>query len=184
MLEVQTLETQRLLLKGVTPEIIHQLFQKCSKTEMISFFGTDESGYQRYQLMHEKGMTTYNQSLYFFVLFDKVSQQAIGECGFHTWNFTHRRAELFYNIHEQANRGKGLMKEALAKIINFGFKELQLHRIQALIAECNTASLRLLLHYNFTKEGVLREDYWVNQLHEDSVCYSLLASEWKKNNCL
>jgi ribosomal-protein-alanine N-acetyltransferase len=48
--------------------------------------------------MHEKGMETHRISLLYFLLFDKETQMCIGECGFHTWKKTHRRAELFYSL--------------------------------------------------------------------------------------
>jgi ribosomal-protein-alanine N-acetyltransferase len=58
----------------------------------------------------------------------------IGECGFHTWNATHNRAEVFYNMRNENFKQKGLMKEALKKSIRLWFyNDLHLHRIQALI---------------------------------------------------
>lgn len=73
------------------------------------------------------------------------------------------------------------MTEALETVLKFGFTELNLHRVEALIADENEPSKRLLLRYGFLKEGTMREDYVVNGVNEDSDCYALLKWEWEKN---
>jgi ribosomal-protein-alanine N-acetyltransferase len=174
------IETPRLQLQLITPQKINELFKSKSKSEIISFFEFSEAGYERLALMNEGGMETHNLSVLFFVLIDKKQNVSIGECGFHTWNKTHRRAELFYSMHHEEFKQRGLMKEALAYVLNYGFTEMYLHRIAALIAKENLASYKLLKHSGFSFEGTMREDYVVNGINEDSDCYSLLEHEWKK----
>jgi [ribosomal protein S5]-alanine N-acetyltransferase len=172
------ISTQRLILKSITPAFIHELFNTKTKDEIISYFGFDEDGYAYAKEMHEKGMENYRISMFYFLLIDKQSGLPFGECGFHTWNRTHNRTELFYKISNEAYKQKGLMTEALQAVLNYGFKELNLHRIEALVADYNTPSVKLLMRYGFKKEGTMREDYWVNGKYEDSDCYSLLKWEW------
>jgi len=171
--------TPRLLLKNITPNLIHELFNTKNKDEIMQYFGFGESDFEHYKTMHEKGMETHRLSLFFFLLFDKQTNLPIGECGFHTLNKSHNRAELFYSLRKDANKQKGLMTEALHEVLKYGFTELNLHRIEALVANSNIPSVKLLLHYGFTKEGTMREDYVVNGKNEDSDCYSLLKWEWK-----
>jgi ribosomal-protein-alanine N-acetyltransferase len=174
------LHTERLILKSITPAIIHELFETKSKEELISYFGFDEAGFEHYKSMHEKGMETHRLSLFLFLLIEKETNLPIGECGFHTWNASHNRAEVFYNMRNEAFKRKGLMKEALKKVLEYGYDILKLHRIEALIDSNNTPSLKLLQYYGFTKEGTMREDYVVDGKNEDSDCYSLLKWEWEK----
>lgn len=129
-------------------------------------------------------METDRLSMFYFLLHEKDTNRILGECGFHTWNKTHKRAELFYSLRNEEDKRKGLMKEALATVLAFGFTELDLHRVAALVASYNTPSIRLLEHYGFTKEGTLREDYVVEGRSEDSDCYSLLKWEWESVNRL
>lgn len=175
------ISTPRLILKSITPAIIHELFSTKSKEEIITYFGFDEAGFEHYKEMHEKGMETHRISIFVFLLIEKESGLPIGECGFHTWNALHRRAEVFYNMRAENKKQKGYMTEALEAVLQYGFTELNLHRIEALIDAMNEPSLRLLLRYGFTKEGTVREDYVVNGVNEDSDCYSLLKWEWKNN---
>lgn len=175
-----TITTPRLILKSITPVIINELFETKSKEEIKSYFGFDDTAFEHYREMHEKGMETHRISLFFFLLTDKETNLPIGECGFHTWTATHNRAEVFYNMRNEDFKQKGFMSEALKAVLEFGFAELKLHRVEALIAAENEPSLRLLLRYGFTKEGTMREDYAVNGVNEDSDCYSLLKWEWEK----
>lgn len=170
--------TERLILKSVTPQLIKTLFTEKSEDQIKLFFGANEAEYNRLKNMFENGIETYNISLFYFLIHDKKSNRVMGECGFHTWNKTHRRAELFYSLKNDGDKQKGIMSEALIKILDFGFHELQLHRIEALIADENTASKKILERFNFKKEGTMREDYLVDGKNEDSECYSLLKWEF------
>lgn len=173
--------TPRLILKSITPALIHDFYNTKSKEEIKSYFGFDDAAFGHYKDMHEKGMETHRISLLFFLLIEKESDLPIGECGFHTWTASHNRAEVFYNMRNDNYKKKGYMTEALEAVLKFGFTELNLHRIEALIAAENEPSLRLLLRYGFSREGTMREDYVVNGINEDSDCYSLLKWEWEKN---
>lgn len=178
------IHTDRLILKSITPTIIHELFKTKTKEEIIQYFGFDDSGYQHHLEMHEKGMETHRLSLFVFLLIDKNTNLPIGECGFHTWNKSHNRAEVFYNLWKDSDKRKGFMTEALQVVLNHGFNELKLHRIEALIDANNEPSLKLLLRYGFIREGIMREDYLVNGKNEDSDCYSLLKWEWEEKKQL
>lgn len=180
MIEPITLETNRLKLVGITPAIIHELYNTKSKEEIKAFFGFDDAGYLHFKKMHEGGIETYNISLYVFLLINKETNLPIGDCGFHTWNKKHRRAEAFYLLRNDDDKRKGFMKEAFKEVIQFGFNKLKLHRISAMIADENTASKKLLLKYGFKKEGVAREDYYIDGIYYDSDCYSLLVKDWAK----
>jgi ribosomal-protein-alanine N-acetyltransferase len=64
--------------------------------------------------------------------------------------------------------------------LEYGFTKLNLHRIEALVADWNTPSLKLVAKNGFAKEGTMREDYIVNGVSENSECFSLLKWEWEK----
>ena len=177
-----SISTKRLLLKSVTPALIHEQFNTKTKAEIMTFFGLDETSFLHYKSMHEGGMETHRLSLFFFLIHDKATNLPIGECGFHTLNKSHCRAELFYSLRKDSYKQKGLMTEALVEVLDFGFNKMELHRIEALVASWNTPSVKLLQRYGFTKEGTMREDYVVDGKHEDSDCYSLLKWEWADQN--
>ena len=175
------LETGRSRLKLITPGILHELYDTCSKEEVMLTLGFDEAAYMRHLEMHQKGMETHRISMRFFLLVERSTGRTIGSCGYHTWNATHRRAELFYALFSDEDKQKGMMKEALGAVLEYGFTVMELHRIAALVRRDNLPSLKLLQYYGFKFEGTLREDHVVEGLSEDSESYSLLSWEWKKN---
>ena len=71
------------------------------------------------------------------------------------------------------------MHEALQALLDFGFGELDLNRIDADIDPRNSASARTLERLGFTKEGYLRERWIVGDEVSDTAIYGLLRREWK-----
>jgi ribosomal-protein-alanine N-acetyltransferase len=179
MNDITEIQTARMILKPVTPAIVSNLFETQSPDEIKSFFQIEKEEFENLKLMNDHGMESFRISLYYFLLIDKTSNEIIGECGFHTWNVFHGRADIFYKLKSDDIKQKGYMKEALFKVLEYGFENLDLHRIQALVADNNIPSLKLLERFGFQKEGRLREDYLVNGIYEDSECYSLLKREWE-----
>jgi len=82
----------------------------------------------------------------------------IGSCGFHNWIKNHERSEIGYEIHKQY-QNQGYMSEAIKKVINYGFQEMNLNRIEALIDPMNENSIRIVTKNGFKQEGILRGHY-------------------------
>jgi len=174
------IETERLLLRELNPEIMEQVFTSFEDDEIVSFLGlTTENELETEKNNFAQGLTSYRSSFKAFLLVEKASGRIIGRAGFHTWAKQHSRAELGYHISNDADKNKGYMKEALAAIIDFGFTNMRLNRIEALLSKENTPSLRLVQGFGFTEEGLLRSHYFKNNRMEDSAVFSLLQSEYK-----
>lgn len=171
-----TLQTERLLLKGISPSLIHHLFQTLDKEQIVRFLGLEESEFTQYQQMHEYGMETFRISVFYFLLVNKETHLPMGNCGYHTWNRTHNRAEIFYKLNNESDKQKRYMSEALPVVLNYGFEQMNLHRIEAFVASRNQPSVRLLQNAGFVKEGTAREHYFIDGKYEDSGIYALLRS--------
>ena len=145
----------------------------------MAFFGYTVDEYERWTNNLKIGIETYAISFITFVVTDKTTGRVLGECGFHTWNKKHRRAEAYYMMRSETDMRKGIMSEAFPAILKYAFEHLDMHRVAALIAKDNTPSLKLLLKNGFTFEGTMRQDYNVEGKNENSECYSLLKGEWE-----
>lgn len=108
-----------------------------------------------------------------FELYDRDSNNLIGACGYHTWYPQHARAEIGYHLAE-GYRGIGLMSEAMPDILQFGFTEMELNRIEAQIEPHNLPSIRLIRKMGFQFEGYLRQNFKSAQKFEDSCLYARL----------
>jgi ribosomal-protein-alanine N-acetyltransferase len=92
------------------------------------------------------------------------------------WNVVpaHHQAELGYALHPSC-WGQGLMSEAVAEVLRYGFEEMGLHRIEAHVDPDNTASWQLLEKQGFAREGHLRENVHYQGRYFDTLMYSRLA---------
>lgn len=99
----------------------------------------------------------------------------IGTIGFHDWSSEHRRAEIAYALLPE-HWGNGYATEAVLKVISYGFNELELTRIGAVVFTENKASNVLLTKLGFEKEGVLRNYMYQNNVPYDTNVYSILPN--------
>ena len=98
----------------------------------------------------------------------------IGTVGFWRMMKEHHRAEIGYML-DPAWQGKGLMQEAIEKVMEYGFDVLKLHSVEANVNPLNQASIRLLEKCHFVKEAYFRENFYYNGRFLDSVIYSRLT---------
>lgn len=85
----------------------------------------------------------------------------------------HYRAETGYMLLPEF-WNKGIMKEALLRVIDYGFEEMKLHSIEARINPKNKASATLLIATGFVREAYFKEDYYFNGEFGDTEVYSRL----------
>lgn len=103
--------------------------------------------------------------------------QLVGSCGLFAWNRAWRKCSSGYEIAPEL-QGRGLMREALTAVYDWGFAEMGLNRIEAQVHEGNAASIALLESLGFQREGCLREVAYWGGAHHDLLQYGLLASDW------
>lgn len=75
--------------------------------------------------------------------------------------------------------GNGYATEASAHIIEYGFRDLRLHRISATIFASNESAKTLCKRLGFVHEGTIRETYYANGEYVDAERWGLLADEWE-----
>lgn len=176
----EILETPRLLLKKVTVDNLLYLFEKCDEDIIMKELGLDShEAFLKEKQKFEKGFSDYRRTILMFKLIEKHTGCIIGNCGYHNWQHEHSRAEIGYDIMLEAFKRQGYMSEALKVVINYGFTNMNLIRIEACVSPNNEASLKLVQKFKFEKEGYLRQHYVVNGNAEDSVFYALLKRDYK-----
>lgn len=84
------------------------------------------------------------------------------------------RAEVGYMLHTTWH-GKGIMQEALAAVLGYGFKTMKLHSIEAIVNPENEPSIKLLERNGFVREAYFKENFFYEGKFFDSAVYGLLA---------
>lgn len=108
---------------------------------------------------------------------DRETSKVIGTCGFLAYEQEHHRTELGYDL-SSAYWGKGIMKEVASCIIQFGFEQMKLNKIEAKIEPDNQASIRLVEKLGFVQEGLLRQHEYEYGAYVDLAIFALLQSEY------
>ena len=101
----------------------------------------------------------------------------IGTCGFTCFHCTSDSAEVGYVINPDY-WGRGIASEALELVLQFGFIELKLHRIEARFMQGNEPSRHVMEKAGMTFEGYLRDAMLVKGNYVTVGVCSILASEW------
>lgn len=178
MVQNYKIETPRLTLVAWYPEDYVRLYQQNDKQSIMNTLGyEEEKEYERDLMRINGGMKMFNRSFCYFQIILKSEGRTIGGIGYHNWVDDHRRAEIGYNLKHESDRQKGYMKEAIVPVIEFGFSQLNLHRIEACFRPGNTPSQRLLEICGFVEEGRMREHYLIDGVFEDSMLYGLIRTK-------
>jgi ribosomal-protein-alanine N-acetyltransferase len=172
------LETERLILRDIVYEDAQDIFDCFSNDDVTRYYGQDN-------------LTSVEQAQQFVAFFSrnysekrgirwgierKGQSGLIGTIGFNAWSSKHRRAEIGYELHPQYWR-KGYAKEAASKVISYGFNNLHLTRIGAVVFTENAASNGLLTNLGFEKEGLLKNYIYQNGAAHDTNAYALLPEK-------
>jgi ribosomal-protein-serine acetyltransferase len=76
-------------------------------------------------------------------------------------------------------QGKGIMSKSLEAFLSYGFKVLELNRIEIRAAPGNLKSRALPERLGFTEEGRIRQAEWLYDHYVDHIIYGLLRAEWE-----
>jgi ribosomal-protein-alanine N-acetyltransferase len=176
------LETARLCLRCVVKEDAANMFRIRSDKEVMKYIDRPLPG--SVEEMHTlietiiKGINE-QQAIGWAIAFKDEPAKLIGNIGYHRINAEHHRAEIGYLLDKNYWR-KGIMQEAVEKVIDYGFKELKFHSLEAVINPANIASASVLKKNNFAKEAHFKENYYYNGIFLDTEIYSLLNPHDKK----
>lgn len=110
----------------------------------------------------------------------KGEDKIIGTCGFHALEKLHLKAEVGYELHPDY-WGKGIMTEAIKKIVAFGFAEMEFNRIEAFYNPVNFPSQKVLEKCGFSFEGILRKRFLMKGKYEDVALSAILKED--HNRC-
>lgn len=102
------------------------------------------------------------------------SNDAVGLIDLFDFDPNHRRAGIGILIASTENRNLGYGKEALKLLINYSFKQLQLHQLYANIGTNNAESIKLFTNFDFKKVGVKKEWMFLDNSYQDEAFFQLI----------
>ncbi len=174
-LPFQNLESDRLLLRQITPEDLQEVFELRSNAETMKYIPrplvtTMDEALEHITMIQDK--LEKNEGINWAITL-KGDTKLIGIIGHYRMKWEHFRSEIGYMILPECH-GKGIATEAIQLMIDFGFNQMNMHSLEGIIDPANTASARVLEKNGFVKEAHFKENEFYDGKFLDSVVYSLV----------
>ena len=170
------LETDNLLLRELVAddaEEVMAIFADEAVTEFYDLY-TFQTPAEATELIEHMRNSYEQERQIRWAITRKEDDRLIGTCGFVV--LYQHRGEIGYDL-ARAYWGRGIMAEALRAVVRFGFDEMALNRIEALVMPGNRNSTRLLDKLGFVHEGTLREYDFFKDQFQDLDCFSILRRD-------
>lgn len=169
------LETERLLLRRVVTDDADQVFALRSDPETMKYIPrplvtSKEEALEHIKMIDDKIES--GEGINWAITL-KGDPKLLGIIGHYRIKPENYRAEIGYMLHPDYH-GKGIITEAVKAVVIYGFEQMKLHSIEAIIDPGNEASAKVLEKSGFVKEAHLRENECFNGKFLDTVIYSLL----------
>ncbi len=163
------LTSKRLLYRALTEKDVPSYFALCKNESTMRAYGLlphtsveqTQNTVAVLQRWFEQG-----RALRWGIFSKEDPEQVLGDIGYWQFDLIRDRGELGVKL-DPSKAGKGLGREAMQTIIQFGFESLDLKGVDANIAPGNTPSIGLAKRLGFTVVGI-----------RPQLSYSLIEEEW------
>lgn len=105
--------------------------------------------------------------------------QLAGRIGLHHINHQNKIGEIGYWLVD-GMQGNGIVTKCCQWIIQYGFTQMGLNRIEIKCAVGNNRSRAIAQKLNFKEEGILHQAEWLNGNYINLHLYAMLKDNWTK----
>ncbi len=109
-----------------------------------------------------------------------ADNEMVGRIGLHHINPQNRIAEVGYWLADGL-QGRGIVTQSCKALIDHGFVELGLNRIEIKCAVGNAKSCAIAEKLKFKREGILQKAELLNGKFIDLYLYAMLQEEWERS---
>jgi len=170
------LETERLRLRAITVDDKNEMFALRSDKEIMQYIARPltKTVEETVEFIKSINENIEKQEYINWAIALKSNNKLIGTVGFYRVQKENCRAEVGYMLHTNFHK-QGIMQELMPVVLEYGFKQIKLHSIEAVIDPRNKASENVLLKQGFVKEAHFKENFFFDGEFLDSVHYSLIT---------
>ena len=172
--DLPALETQRLVLRKVQPEDLNDLHEMYSDPEVVNYVacGLDASMEDTQKWLDWRLENAKQGRPVPWALVLKGTNEMIGLAGFCGLQIKTGMAELMIVI-KRAHWNKGYAKEIITVILEYGFLQMGLNRIESTIHPDNNISIILHEKLGFTCVGLIPECKYYRGAYCDRLIFTL-----------
>lgn len=174
------LETERLELRKLSRYDAEDMYEYSSDPEVPRFLTWEPHESLRYTREYIRFVISrYRTGEYSdWAITLKDSGKMIGTCGFTSVDLLNRRVEIGYVL-SGGYRRLGYASEAVVRVMEYAFVELELNRIEARVMEGNAPSVKLLASFGFRHEGTGIKELYVKGNYVNVMHFALCRDEYR-----
>lgn len=117
-----------------------------------------------------------------FIIQLATTRKPIGRIGLTDIDYRNQKAEYSISLGDFSEWGKGYGEEASHLILNFGFRQLNLHKIYLKVFATNQRAVQLYYKLGFELEGTLRDEIYKNGCFQDLLYMSIYRKNYLKES--
>ena len=174
------IKTERLVLRDFSQTDLPVYQALCSDSDFQRYSSeadmTPEKAHSLLQMFID--WATESPRTKFQLAIEIPAEEMIGSCGVRITSVEEKQGTFGCELNP-AHWGRGYAHEASRAVIEFGFTELDLHRIYAETNSENRAAIALAKKMGMRVEGELKENRWFRGQWWNTTILSILKSEWR-----
>src|SRR6056297_1966395 len=144
-------------------------------------FLSDRFLYPQYRSQVENFLNkTMDENWAGFVISDRETGDYLGQIDFVEIDEKNGCAEVALVIGDTNDASKGIGTEAMQLMMDFGFNNLRLNRIELSCWDYNERAINLYKKLGFTEEGRKRKNRFFDGEYHDEVFFGILREEWQE----
>ncbi|WP_395064278.1 GNAT family N-acetyltransferase [Flavobacterium sp.] len=174
-----TLKGTNIYLRALEPEDLEFVYQ-LENDETIWHVSNTQTPYSKFlirQYLENAHQDIFEAKQLRLAVCKNSTSVAIGLIDLFDFDPVNNRAGIGILIQDETHRGNGIGKEALQLLINYSFRQLQLHQLYANIGVDNEASLNLFATFGFQKIGVKKDWMYNNNSYHDEAVFQLINDQ-------
>jgi RimJ/RimL family protein N-acetyltransferase len=175
------LKTERLTIRDFVEEDWRDIVETRTQEEVARYEPWDTTTWAEREAVVER---IREQRALTFDMLDKyvefavvLGEKAIGSVGVKRLSDTHKNAEVGW-VFDARYWGQGYATEAARALMDWGFRNLELHRIIAVCDARNVPSYRLMERLGMRREAHHVKSFFSKGEWTDDLVYAVLREEW------
>lgn len=178
-LQFPSLETERLLLREMTPDDVNALLKLFGNAQVVKFLEMNpiKTTDQAEEWMRWIGGVFSASGGLRWGIERKSDGEFIGSAGLHSWNREAHYAELGFDIAQQHWEANYPLEVARV-IIDFSWQQMNLNRLEVNMVQGNVALMKIMEQLGFKHEGIFRQRLRKGGKYYDVHLYGLLRKEY------
>ncbi len=178
--KIPTLETRRLILRGMRVSDKDDMYEYAHRPDVTKYLTWEPHPNLNYTKQYLEFISSRYRlgDFYDWALIWKDNNKMIGTCGFTRIDCRNNLAEVGYVLNPEY-WGKEIAREAVEAVMDFGFFNMGLHRIEARFMDGNDNSRKVMEKCGMKYEGMGRGNLFVKNRYVDVGVCAILRDEYK-----